>query len=635
MTNRDNANQTDLRPQGQYVIGSSVAESLIQIQGVNGPLYINSKAPRYQVRRLPETPAPISADAARARPLELLLAKNEVVQFTGRESELAALSKWRDSADEASVVLIHGAGGEGKTRLALRHLQRSQSSRWDSWTAEIGPDRAQRDVPAINTEDANSPGPGTTILVDYADRWQVRDLLTLATDEKWTRYSRLRLIFVARHAGTWWQDLSYKLSNFGFSHQRLPVNALGETTGSSQLFASACRGFAAAQGLLDEELDRCLSNPPRRHLPSIRDVQMAALAAVDSVSQHKNEPNESAGQISRYLLNRERDYWAHLFENHRTRLDADSMAQVVWVSALVGPLDYHDGTGAITCSAAGAPLPADSVLKDHAVAFPAANNSTVLERIQPSALAEDFLALSIPGHDIDSWFPDLWTLEALRRMVVAGNESPINSWRGAAIGSLLSAGSRWEHVMMNHLKPLLEQDPKLALQATGEALGRIAHMDTLSISLLRRILSEAPGDRDINLDSGLAVLASKVIEYDLRTTSDPADQAEMLAYLARRQYLAGAVNTAIETMASALISFEDAVSKDGRVRPEYAECLLEMAVYNEETGKSMQALQKSKSAEAAIRMMTAEKSLPLVNLAFALARLAICQVGGRRPEWCL
>ncbi|GAB3002938.1 hypothetical protein [Saccharothrix stipae] len=61
---------------------------------------------------------------------ELLLARYAVVDFTGRAAELANLREWRDETDGRTVRVLHGRGGQGKTRLAQRFAAESASAGW-------------------------------------------------------------------------------------------------------------------------------------------------------------------------------------------------------------------------------------------------------------------------------------------------------------------------------------------------------------------------------------------------------------------------------------------------------------------------------------------------------------------------
>ncbi len=67
-------------------------------------------------------------------PSELLRARYGVVGLLGREQPEEALDSWRDSEQRFDIAVISGAGGYGKTRLALEHCARAQQ---DGWTAGL------------------------------------------------------------------------------------------------------------------------------------------------------------------------------------------------------------------------------------------------------------------------------------------------------------------------------------------------------------------------------------------------------------------------------------------------------------------------------------------------------------------
>jgi hypothetical protein len=73
------------------------------------------------------------------QPSRRLRAANAAVKFTGRDRELADLAAWRPGGLAAwredpahpgvAVRLIHGPGGQGKTRLAGRSALATRTSR--------------------------------------------------------------------------------------------------------------------------------------------------------------------------------------------------------------------------------------------------------------------------------------------------------------------------------------------------------------------------------------------------------------------------------------------------------------------------------------------------------------------------
>jgi hypothetical protein len=65
------------------------------------------------------------------QPSRRLRAANAAVKFTGRDRELADLAAWREDPAHPGVAarLIHGPGGQGKTRLAGRSALATRTSR--------------------------------------------------------------------------------------------------------------------------------------------------------------------------------------------------------------------------------------------------------------------------------------------------------------------------------------------------------------------------------------------------------------------------------------------------------------------------------------------------------------------------
>jgi hypothetical protein len=77
------------------------------------------------------------------------------------------------------------------------------------------------------------------------------------------------------------------------------------------------------------------------------------------------------------------------------------MTKVVFAAALTGPVGAQAGAAAV--DSLTLELDTGRVLTDHAVCYPppAEPPSAVLEPLYPDRLAEDFLALTVPGHPAD------------------------------------------------------------------------------------------------------------------------------------------------------------------------------------------------------------------------------------------
>jgi hypothetical protein len=170
------------------VLGGSLPEPadppqmIIQAEGgstvfavLHGDIHIRNGFPVYQIWPFPIMARHISAEEARRQPSRLLAAQSQVVPFTGRQPELATLASWRDDpAPGISIMLIHGPGGQGKTRLAMRFAAGCGEAGWTAWTARHLSDPAGQLVAA-----PGDPGENLVLVVDYADRWSAGDLLLL------------------------------------------------------------------------------------------------------------------------------------------------------------------------------------------------------------------------------------------------------------------------------------------------------------------------------------------------------------------------------------------------------------------------------------------------------------------------
>lgn len=114
-------------------------------------------------------------DAAREQPSRLLLARHQVLPFTGRDTELDEMNAWMSGGETISVQLIHAAGGQGKTRLARHVAAQAHTAGWVTWRVLHTPRQqpsSHMDVPA---------GGGALIVIDYADRWPAAAISTALT----------------------------------------------------------------------------------------------------------------------------------------------------------------------------------------------------------------------------------------------------------------------------------------------------------------------------------------------------------------------------------------------------------------------------------------------------------------------
>ncbi|NEC92614.1 ATP-binding protein [Streptomyces sp. SID12501] len=213
-----------------------------------GDMHIRNGHPVYRVEPFPASPPPLTADEAAARPSRLLAAECEVIGFTGRRDELAELAAWRNDEDRGlSVKLVHGPGGQGKTRLAARFAADSAEQGWTVWAAHH-----LSDPTSLTTVAPGDSSPRLVVIVEYADRWPTDDLQLLLGNAMLRHPERTRVLLVARPAGSWWPALRHRLRDKLRLDVAQPLELgpiTADTTMRGQLVAAAREQFAAALGL--------------------------------------------------------------------------------------------------------------------------------------------------------------------------------------------------------------------------------------------------------------------------------------------------------------------------------------------------------------------------------------------------
>jgi hypothetical protein len=435
------------------------------------------------------------------QPSRLLDAGNRVVRFTGRQAELAGLAAWRDSGTAVAVRLLHGAAGQGKTRLAHRFAEFSRASGWITLRARHSRDVAMRpvDVPAGNALVAAGR---LLVVVDYAERWPLSDLLALLLDRRLHGSPALRVLLLARPVGNWWHALTHRLSQaLGVQTDTAELAALGATPGDSR------RTYEVARACFAEALR--VGNPggsPPGLEGSVLTIHMAALAHVLAV-RHGDTPPTDPAQLSAYLLARERSHWQSMYDNdRRVESTPQVMGRAVYVAALTRPLDYAAAVVALkSAGLADSNTAAGRLLDEHAMCYPPHDPATVLEPLYPDRLAEDFVALQTPGHAVGGFRPDPWAAEALGALL--GDDA--GSVRTMLV-PLIEAARRWPHLTESHLVPLLRRRPELVVLGGSPALSALAASPAVPLDLLAAIESALPADPPADLSAGLAAITERL-----------------------------------------------------------------------------------------------------------------------------
>ncbi|MFB9238714.1 tetratricopeptide repeat protein, partial [Plantactinospora siamensis] len=497
--------------------------------------------PRFTVDEFVDPPVAGLDELIRSRrqPSVLLTARRQAIGFTGRASELAALGEWQDDPVGRGVWVWHAPGGQGKTRLAQQMGRRSIAAGWRVAVAgHLDAAPADADAKPLGTPWRWLPAARRPLLllVDYAERWPVHDLLRLLADCR-TRAPKVRVLLLARSVA-WWPTVSAELPRLGYAcggdgePRRLPPLA-DDGRGRRDLFESACLRFTEIY-----QPDRPERGWPDRWQPpggdvgddrvygTVLGIHMAALATVNAYTR-QTAPPRSAGDVTRYLLDRERAYWARLHGSDPDTVTA--AARTVLLACLAGAQFRDDGLRLLARSGLADETAGQKLLDAHDRCYPPPATGTVLEPMYPDRLAEDFIALSLPASPtgeqaIASGHTDSWaatTLLAAHRAAddtltytlgrltarTDGQKPPAHAAR--LLIFLAAAAGRHPHVQ-GWLHILLTTDPALPIHAGGVALASVARCT--SPDLAEAIYALLP-ERSLDLDAAAAVLAQHLLDH--------------------------------------------------------------------------------------------------------------------------
>ncbi|MFJ4190475.1 tetratricopeptide repeat protein [Kitasatospora sp. NPDC089509] len=489
-------------------------------------------------------------------PSRMLDARFAVVAFTGRAGELRQLEQWRDGRPRLVLRWLHAPGGQGKTRLARHFAQESLAAGWKVLTAVHGPGSV---LTPGRSEDLRPDGSaGLLLIVDYADRWPQSHLTWLLSNALLHRPEvPTRVLLLARTLDPW-PPLRAALAErrAELSSQRL--EPLGQESGQrAEMFAAARTAFAARYGMADPSAVLPPGPLESAEYGLTLAVHMAALVAVDAHRRGRRPPSDPAG-LTGYLLDREQLHWARLAGDgthelgpaRRTlRTRPAVMYRAVFTAALTGAMGRSAGAGVL--AAQRLPPSPEQVLADHAACYPPADpaRDTVLEPLYPDRLAEDLLALTLPGHPADYPAQD-WAPATAALLLRAADGAP-PPWTPRAIAFLAAAAARWPHLGPGYLFPLLLREPRLALAAGSAALTALAGIPDVGIDVLEAVAVHFPGRDTGDLAVGVAAVTRGLAERQLARTQDPAHRAQILFDLGGKLASAGQYEASAEASGAA------------------------------------------------------------------------------------
>ena len=557
-------------------------------------------------------------------PARLLDPRRGLVDFTGREKELAELIAWCQDGRPRGVRLVTGPGGVGKTRLSVELCARLEQQRWRCVRAGD-----QEEAAALAA--ARRVWPGRIMLVvDYAEtRVGLRKLLRdVATDA-----GPIRVLLLARSAGEWWDRLRGGdpavrdlLAGAG-GEDPLPVAVSGELS-NTELVLAAVPVFTAALGV----------TAPSRVLVDVRsgavrvlDLHAAALVAVLRSAAEAGPVSVSVFNVLDELLEHEERFW----EGSADRLDILAgtqgmtpavLRQVVAAGALLGAASQEEAVkllgrvpGALTSVKVACWLrdlyPPETVP-------PGGGGPEWLGSLRPDRLAERLVVAQLTASPklAERCLTGLDDRQALRAVTLLGR---------AAVDQQEAIAPLLQRVLplLEHVVADLPDDLEL-LTAISDAIPYpSATLAEADLAVTRRILQVLPtGDQGLRArwlswlgttlaQTGRPAEAVPPTEEAVQirrelAAADPdryrPDLAKSLSNLGNRFYELGRPAEALPpTQQAVQIRRELAAADPDRYRPDLAESLSNLGLRFYELGRPGEALPPTQQAVDAYRELAA------------------------------
>jgi tetratricopeptide (TPR) repeat protein len=573
------------------VTGSWINGPNIQI-GSAGNVTLALGRADYQVQWLRPTPRDGRIPRRQRTPSYLLDARREVVPFWPRPDIQNVLLQWRDDPDDpASVLLVHGPGGQGKTRLANAFAGLCHESGWAVARAVSRVDSPGDVLPdGPNSAEGESP---VLVVVDYAERWPVNTLAELIRSLVLDVSDRpLRVLLLARSRGQVWQALGPLV---GRHIDVLDPVELGTMTSREEVFTQAAEAFQKA-------LDRpgTITPPDLSHddYGSVLMLHMAALAAV-----YQSSPTR--GDLSTYLLEHEKRHWP-LSSPTSDGVTPTQAADSVFLATLFGPFQNATDAMAVLAVASGQ-ASARAILTWHDRLYPQDPTGDVypaLAPLRPDRFGEDFVAQRLTTEPRTAELlhqvldTELLSEDAIRRcLIVLAAVADRHEVTRPILWSLLDDRRLAACVSASVIQTAIDHAPQATCRAIEDALPRYR----------------------VDLLQAAAVLTAHIVGT-LPTTTSPATRGRYLNNLGVRLAAAGNKQIALAPAREAVDHYRVLADTDPAVYlPNLAKSLTNVGNRLAEVGDTEAALEAAREAVTICRdLVETDSDAYLPNLATSL-----------------
>ncbi len=323
---------------------------------------------------------------------QLLRAEEALVSFDpAREPEVSKLREWlNEQVWPISVRLLTGAGGEGKTRLAIQVCNEFSAAGWNAGFLDSNLESKRMKAIWQDLRAVNQP---TLVVVDYAETRQEAFLSLLKAVQQEPSEQRVRMLLLARDGGEWWENLASQdaqcealLSGRATSGPyRLPPLYTASQS-RQEAFRNALRALAEVLEVDNPDVTLTLVGAQFER-PLF--VQMAALLAL-----YGERATTSQG-LTKALLNHERRYWLGLLVPFHWPDPARRAEQLLALATLAGGFATAKIAEKFWTQARGAVVTAsefNSLFRQMVSLYPGTQG---LEALRPDLLGEALVAQAL------------------------------------------------------------------------------------------------------------------------------------------------------------------------------------------------------------------------------------------------